>query len=164
MPNRKVILLRYCKTEKGWRRYPVAMGKNGRVRADFVLVDGQPRAYPEGHYELRLYQGTKPVYKNVGVNAQNALNARNREAHLLVAKDAAEMAGAQIVEEPGRLNLRRQLTRFVQAAEDRGAKVAAAAYRLAANEFLSDTSKTYADQITAEDITVHQRRVAKARL
>jgi hypothetical protein len=48
MANRKVVLLRYCKTEKGWRRYPVAIGGNGRIRPNYVLVDGKPREYPEG--------------------------------------------------------------------------------------------------------------------
>ena len=32
MANRTVTLIRICKTEKGWRRYPVAFGKNGRIR------------------------------------------------------------------------------------------------------------------------------------
>jgi hypothetical protein len=31
MANRNVTLVRQCKTEKGWRRYPAVIGKNGRV-------------------------------------------------------------------------------------------------------------------------------------
>lgn len=161
MANRKVILLRYCKTEKGWRRYPVAIGRNGRIRPNYVLVDGQPRQYSEGHYELRSYKGSKPVYRNVGTNAQDALQERDKEAQLLVARDAAVAGGAVLLEEKGRILLSRRADTFVQSAGDRGATVAAAAYRLAIDEFLSVTGKTYADQVTAEDIAAHHLALKK---
>jgi integrase len=155
MANRKVILLRYCKTEKGWRRFPVAIGRNGRIRPNYVLVNGELREYREGHYELRSYRGSKPVYRNVGDNAVDALAERDREAQLLVARDAATAGGAVLVEEAGRIPLSRQATKFVQSAEDRGSTVAARAYRLAIDEFLSVTGKTYADQVTAEDVAAY---------
>ena len=152
MANRKVILLRYCKTKKGWRRYPVAIGRNGRIRPNFVLVDGAPTEYPDGHYELRSYKGSKPVYRNVGNNAQDAMSERDREAQLLVARDAAVAGGAVLVEEAGRIPLARQAAKFVQAAEDRGSIVAAKAYRVAIDEFLLVTGRTYADQVTLDDV------------
>jgi integrase len=167
MANRKVVLLRYCKTEKGWRRYPVVTGKNGRIRPNYVLVDGQPVEYPEGHYELRSYQGSKAVYRNVGQFAAEAVLERDRESQLLVARDAAVASGAVLVEEAGRVPLRRQATKFVQAAEDRGSIVASKAYRLAVDDFLSITGRTYADQVTPEDIAAHhlalKRRGSSAR-
>jgi integrase len=161
MANRKVILLRYCKTEKGWRRFPVAIGRNGRIRPNYVLVDGEPREYAEGHYELRFYQGSKPVYRNVGDNAQDALLERDKEAQLLVARDAATAGGAVLVEEVGRIPLSRQATKFVQAAIDRGSLVAADSYRLAIAEFLKDSGRTYADQVTADDIAAHHLALKK---
>lgn len=155
MANRKVVLLRYCKTPKGWRRYPVAFGKNGRIRPQYVLVNGIPTEYPEGHYEIRFYQGSKAVYRNVGNNGADALNARDREAQLLVARDAAIAGGAVLVEETGRIPLSKQVTKFIKAAEDRGSTVIAKAYRLAIDEFLSSTGRTYADQVTVDDIAGH---------
>ena len=161
MANRKVTLLRYCKTEKGWRRYPVAVGRNGRIRPNFVLVDGCAREYPEGHYEIRSYEGSKPRYQNVGNNAADALQRRDQEAQLLIARDAATAGGAVLVEEAGRVPLSRQLTKFVQEAEDRGSLVASKAYRLAGEEFLSVTARTYADQLTSDDLTAHQLALKK---
>ena len=161
MANRKVVLLRYCKTENGWRRYPVAMGKNGRIRPNFVLVNGFAREYPEGHYEIRSYRGSKPVYRNVGTNAADALLERDRQAQLLIARDAAEASGAVLVEEESRTPLSRQAALFIQAAEDRGATVISNSYRLAIDEFLSVTGRTYADQVTAEDIAAHQLALKK---
>ena len=156
MANRKVVLLRYCKTEKGWRRHPVATGKNGRIRPNFVLVAGFAREYPEGHYEIRSYQGSRPIYRNVGNNAADALNERDKEMQLLIARDAATAGGAVLVEEAGRVSLYKHATRFVQGARDRGAAVIAGSYQLAISDFLLITSRVYADQVTAEDIAKHQ--------
>ncbi|MGD0737744.1 MAG: hypothetical protein ABR976_21635 [Terracidiphilus sp.] len=64
MANKKVILVRLCKTAKGWRRYPAAVGKNGRIKPNFVIVDGQEREFKEGRYQLRTYEGTRMVYKD----------------------------------------------------------------------------------------------------
>ena len=66
MPNRKVTLVRLCKTESGWRRYPAVIGRNGRVRPNFVVVDGRQREYPEGRYQLRMYEGSRMIYRDVG--------------------------------------------------------------------------------------------------
>lgn len=44
MANRTVTLIRICKTEKGWRRYPVAFGKNGRIRPGWVMVGEEPES------------------------------------------------------------------------------------------------------------------------
>jgi hypothetical protein len=36
MANRKVTLLWFCKTSKGWRRFSVLMGANGRIKHGYV--------------------------------------------------------------------------------------------------------------------------------
>jgi integrase len=126
-----------------------------------VLVDGKPREYTEGHYELRSYQGSKAVYRNVGNDAGEALAAQKRDSHLLVARDAAVASGTVLVEETGRILLSKQADKFVQAAHDRDANVVARAYRLAINEFLSVTGKTYADQITGDDLTTYHLALKK---
>lgn len=161
MANRKVKLLRYCKTELGWRRYPVAVGRNGRLRPSYVIVDGRQREYPEGHYELLYYEGSKAIYENVGSNAAEALAARDRKIHLLSAKASASLAGAKLLEEPGRAHLSKQLTRFVTKTEDRGSLVAAKGYRFAGEEFLSIVGKSFADEITDEDIGLYHRQLRK---
>src|SRR4051794_4247797 len=121
MANRKVTLLWYCKTPNGWRRYPVVMGGNNRIKHGYVKVDKVLTHYPEGRYELRLYEGTKPIWKRAGVNAGDALAARDREVHLLTTKDAASKAGVKVIEETGRLYLRRAAREFEDDAKDRNA-------------------------------------------
>ena len=73
MANKKVSLLRYCRVDKDgvsvWKRYPAAIGRNGRIRPEFVVIDGQQVHCPAGHYELRYYEGRKLRYENAGDNA-----------------------------------------------------------------------------------------------
>jgi integrase len=139
------------------------MGGNGRIRPNYVLVDDKPHEYAEGHYQLRFYEGSKPVYRSVGNNAQDAMIERNKQAQLLIAKDAAVASGTLLVEEADRISLSKYADRFVQAAHDRDAHVVAKSYRLAIDDFLSGTGRTYADQITTEDITGHHKALRKTR-
>ena len=124
MANRKVTLVRLCKTEKGWRRYPAVIGKNGRVRPGYVLVDGHEREFPVGRYQLRTYEGARMVYLDAGENAATAATARAKAEHKLTAKIEAKAAGVKLEEDaPGRVSLARGLSRFIGAAEDGGGGV-----------------------------------------
>jgi hypothetical protein len=155
--NRTVTLVWYCKTEKGWKRLPAVIGGNGRVRPRYAHQDGKLVEYPQGHYELRYYQGSKVRYEPIGDNAAEALLKLHQKERFLNAQDAAQDAGAVLVEEPSRINLQKQLDRFIQATQDRGSAVAAKAYKLATADFLTVTGKTYADQLTADDMRLYVR-------
>lgn len=72
--------------------------------------------------------------------------------HLLTAKDAAGAAGVRVVEEPNRLYLRMAALRFQDDAKNRGALEAAEVNRLVTEEFISITGRTFADEVTREDI------------
>src|SRR5260370_6312191 len=153
MGNGTVTLVRRCKTEKGWRRYPVAFGKNGRVRPGWVLVGDEPEYYEQGRYELRLYEGSRLVYVPAGESAGEALAARDRMEHKLAAKESARAAGMLLpAEEPGRVNLLAKAREFVRDAEQRGATVAANMNRLVTSEFLRIVKKSYADEICRDDL------------
>jgi hypothetical protein len=154
-----VLLLRYCKTERGWRRYPAAVGRNGRIRSGYALVSGEPVLYAECHYEIGFYKVFKPVYRNVGETHKmlcwHATGKRNRWLRGML---------LSLAEEAGRIPLSRQATKFVQAAEERDAIVVSKAYRLAIDEFLSQTGRTYADQVTADDLAGHHLALKRARV
>jgi integrase len=161
MANRKVTLLRQCKTDNGWRRYPAVIGKNGRVKPNYVIVAGEEREFKEGYYQTRSYVGSRTVIRNVGDRASDALAALDREVRLLAAKESAVAAGVQIMEEPDRVTLSNQLTKFVRVVGDRGAEVAADVYRLSADEFLFVTGRIYSDQITSDDILHYHNSLRK---
>jgi hypothetical protein len=144
--NRKVTLVRNCKTPDGWRRYPVAFGKNGHVKPDVVIVEGQEQRFSEGVYQLRSYEGSRMVYKTVGANAQDAVAAQRREMKLLVAREHATAAGAKIVEEPGRVYLRRAIRLYVQDRENQGRLEAKEHAERVGDEFMQVSGKTFLDE------------------
>ncbi len=162
MANLSAKLIRICKTPQGWRRYPAVIGKNGRVRPGYVSVGSQMEYFSVGRYEIRKFDGKKPVYIPVGEDATDALQALHKEKQLLAAKHLlADVPTVQLVEEPGRAVLAKQLQRCVTAAQDRGATVAAAAYQRCSEEFLLVTGKVYVDQITADDLTDYHKALRK---
>lgn len=152
MPNLKAVLIWYCRTPRGWRRFPVLMGKNGRVRPGVVMDNGKEATYLEGRYELRTYEGSKPVYKRAGENAMDALTARDRETALLATRHSAVAAGAKIIEEVGRTYIRRAAGLYIQDCENRHATEAAEQARLVTDEFMEVSRKTFVDELTRDDI------------
>jgi integrase len=160
MANLKVTLVRLCRTEKGWRRYPPMVGKNGRLRPKWVLVNGHPQEFPEGRYQLRTYQGSRMIYRDVGEDAAAAATAQIKAEHILAAKAEAKAGGIRVEDEaPGRVRLSRALRQFTQATEDRGAYKTALIHQRMCSDFLRIIGKTYADEITAEDLLRHQREL-----
>jgi integrase len=153
MTNKKAVaLMWYCRTPKGWRRFPVVLGGNNRVKHGYVKVDGVLQHFPDGRYEIRLYESRKKVYKRAGDNAADAMAARDREEHLASAKQLAEVAGVKIVEEPGRLHLRKAALKFEDEAKERGAMEAAEVNRNVTAEFLAVTGLVYADEVTRDHV------------
>jgi integrase len=144
-----------CKTPEGWRRYPAAFGKNGRIRPGHADVRGGQVPFPESRYELRFYVGRKVVYKSVGTNAQDALAARDRQEGLMVARDAARASGATLVEkETARKNLLTEKQRWIDRLEARGKLRAVETMGVSIDDFLAASELIFADQIT-EDTMLH---------
>jgi integrase len=152
MPNSRVTLMRRCKTENGWKHLPVAKGRNGRIRPDYVLVEGQQVCYPEGYYELRFFEGRKLRYENVGTNAARALNALLAKEKLLRAKTAAQDAGVVLVEVPGRTYLRKAALMYITDRKNQGHKEAARDAEVVTGEFISHCGKTFLDEVTKDDV------------
>jgi integrase len=160
--NLTASLVRVCKTPLGWRRYPAVIGKNGRVRPGFVKVGDQIVEYPVGRYEVRKYIGKKLVYVPAGEHAGDSLEILQNETRLMAAKDIlADVSGIQLVEQPERFVLSKQLRLFLDATLDRGSTVAARTYRLASEEFLKVIERTYVDQVTADDILKFHKALHK---
>lgn len=80
--NRECNISKRVKTSQGWRYCPVVLSANGRVKPDYVTVNGKPERHPEGSYYLDWRDGSKRVRERVA-DAQDA-NARRlrKEAEL----------------------------------------------------------------------------------
>jgi integrase len=152
MANKRVSLVRKCKTPDGWKRYPVVMAANGRVKTDTVRVAGVEATFPVGHYELGSYAGSKRVWTKVKGNASNALAALKNAQKIANAVATADDAGVEMVVDPKRTLLRDAHPRFVAAAVARGSHEAAEIYDRTLKDFLAGCKKTYAEELTHDDI------------
>lgn len=151
--GKAVGLVWYCKTERGWLRFPVVIGGNNRIKKGYVNVDGEEKYFPDGRFQIRKYIDRKVIYLNVDGDAStDAVAARDKEASLVAAKHAADAAGAKLVEEPSRIYLRKQALKFQQDALDRNALEAALVKRLVTDEFIQTTGLTFADEVRREHV------------
>jgi integrase len=157
-----VTLVWMAKTESGWKRFPVVTGRNGRVKKGAVLNEGKEVIYPDGYFQLRYYEDRKTKYRNVGVNATEAVNECDRLQLLSNAKASAMSAGVTVNEPTARKIIKTEAAKFAKAAEDRGAMEAAAVNRAAINEFQKANPKlTYVDEITSDSAIAFWRFLAK---
>jgi integrase len=134
--EKELPLMWLCKTPGGWKRYPVLMAKNGRVRTSWVMVDGKEEHYPEGRFQIRVYKDGKRTWENAGNDATDALNERARLSLRREAEAKAAAAGTTVVEEKGRIAIRPATTRYLQRCEDLEAEQAAISYGVALNDFM----------------------------
>ncbi len=78
--SKDVNLTKRVQTSKGLRYRPVALSANGRVKPDFVMVNGQQERHPEGAYYLEWRENGKRVRLSVGKDAADATARRLRKA------------------------------------------------------------------------------------
>jgi integrase/recombinase XerD len=79
MANREVNLTKRIQTQHGMRYCRVVLSANGRVKPDYVYVNGHQERHPEGAYYLEWREGSKRVRFSVGKDAQDAAAGRLRK-------------------------------------------------------------------------------------
>jgi hypothetical protein len=85
--NTQVNLTKRIRLADGSTRFcPVVLAANGRIRADYVLVDGKPEHHPEGRYYLDWYEGSRRIRRSVGTNPAQASAKRHLQEGILAAK------------------------------------------------------------------------------
>jgi len=86
--NRQVNLTKRVQTPHGMRYCPVVLSANGRVKPDYVYMDGRQERHPEGAYYLEWRVGSKRIRLSVGKDPQDAATQRLRkEAELNAANN-----------------------------------------------------------------------------
>jgi hypothetical protein len=74
--NRRVSVWKYvCLKNGGWRYCKPTLAKNGKIRSDLVIVKGEAEHHPEGNFYLHRYDSGREIWKRVGPNAQDAVDA-----------------------------------------------------------------------------------------
>jgi integrase len=77
--NREVNLTKRVQTPHGWRYCTVVLSANGRVKPDFVIVNGKQETHKEGAYYLEWREGSKRVRLSVGKDPADASARRQRK-------------------------------------------------------------------------------------
>src|SRR5260370_26284822 len=78
----KYVKLRGAASEK-WRFCPVVRTGNGRIRPDYVLIDGRPELHKEGAYYIEWYLDGRRYRESVGKNPSEAFAVAERKAQVL---------------------------------------------------------------------------------
>ncbi len=82
MPNtqsREVNLTKRVQTAKGLRYCPVVLSSNGRIKPDFILINGKREHHSEGAYYLEWRENGRRVRLSVGKDATDAGARRQRK-------------------------------------------------------------------------------------
>lgn len=81
--NKRANLLKHVKSDSGWRYCPVVRLRNGSVRPNYVLVNGEAEHHPEGFYSIEWYENSRRCRQAVGREASEAQAALERHLHRL---------------------------------------------------------------------------------
>ena len=149
--NKTVSLTKRVNVEGIGTRYcPVVFAANGRVKADYVVVDGQQEFHKEGAYYLSWYVGKQLKRMSVGTDATTAGARQHRQESILAAR-----ANGVTVNDPTDTNsplLVNVAADYLTEIEAQKKPATHKSYRNAMRLFLECCSKQTLAEITREDM------------
>jgi integrase len=86
MANRRVTIWKYVLTSKGWRYCRPAVGRNGKIKPDWVVVNGKQEEHKEGAYYIRYRAGEKQVWERSGGGSAQVVHKAEIKKTYLAAK------------------------------------------------------------------------------
>ena len=146
--SKEVNLTKRVQTTKGPRYCPVVLSANGRVKPDWVIVNGQHQRHPEGAYYLEWRQNGRRVRLSVGNEAQDAAAQRHRKEAELNATNN----GISIIPENGHRSLAAAVADYLEEIELTKKKKTHAAYSIAMNYFLESCNKLHIEDVKRRDL------------
>lgn len=155
------LMIRYRDYTGTWRRALAATAKNGRIRAGYALVDGQPIKCEKYTYHVRYYVNGQAAYESVGTNATEAEAKRRLLQQQRRIKSEAQVANLTVVEAPERKTLKGTADDYIKAKDEGGFTEAAMQARLVTREFLESTKKRFVDELKSDDVTNYHRVLRK---
>jgi integrase/recombinase XerD len=150
MANRQVNLTKRVQTPDGMRYCAVVLSANGRIKPDYVHVNGHEERHPEGAYYLEWREGAKRVRLSVGKDAQDAAARRLRkEAELNAINN-----GVSVLPEngDGRRSLAATVADYLEEVKLGKKSKTLAAYRTALGYFTESCRKMNLEEIDRKDL------------
>src|SRR2546428_336607 len=150
--NREASLSKRVLTSKGLRYCPVVTSKNGRIKPDTVIVDGQEEQHPEGAYYISWYVGRKLMRLSVGKDAADASARRlSKEADLrgsCESNDDSNDARPTL----NKIRIVDAIDEYLSETKMTRTSATHSAYELALRNFTDSCSKTLLHEITRADL------------
>ena len=148
----RVNLTKRVKVGDGLRYCPAVISANGRVKPDWVVVDGTEEKHPEGAYYLEWRDGGKRVRLSVGKSAVTAQNRRLRKETEL----RAISQGVSIVASPDGEGTKRSIsvaaTSFLEEIKLTRKTKTYKGYEIALAYFQESCSKRYLEDLEKIDL------------
>jgi len=149
--SKDVNLTKRVKTSNGTRYCPVVLSANGRVKPDFVIVNGQPERHTEGSYYLEWRENGRRVRLSVGKDAADAAARRqSKEAEL-----NARNNGVAVVpdsRENGHRSIAAAVAEFLEETKLTKKPKTLAAYKTTLNYFTESCPKLFVNDIERKDL------------
>lgn len=146
-----VNLTKRIDTPDGRRFCPVILGAGGRVKPDWVLVNGREEKHPAGIYYLDWYEDGTRRRVAVGADATAAYNSRNRKQSELEAIAQGLVVTDPVAEDP-RAFLRAAAKDFLEDIHLSRQRKTWMGYCLSLKYFKQSCSKTYIEDIERKDL------------
>jgi integrase/recombinase XerD len=151
VPNRECNLTKRVRTDQGLRFCPVVLSANGRVKPNWVIVNGREERHIEGAYYIEWRDGSKRIRVSVGKDASDA-NARRlrKEAELNAVNNGVSVAD----EGPGskRRLIASAVAEYLDEIKITRSEATHSAYELALRNFTESCPKTYLEEIDRSDL------------
>lgn len=96
MANREVNLTKRVLVDGKFRSCQPVFSDNGRIKQDWVLVNGKPEYHKEGSYYLRWREDGRHIRTSVGKNAADALARQIKQEQILRTK----AMGVEVLDTP----------------------------------------------------------------
>ena len=149
--SKEVNLTKRVKTNNGMRYCPVVLSANGRVKPDFVIINGQPERHPDGAYYLEWRENGRRVRLSVGKDAADATARRQRKEAELNARNN----GVAVVPdngENGHRSVATAVAEFLEETELTKKTKTLAAYTTSLNYFTESCPKLFLKDIERKDL------------
>jgi integrase len=140
-------------TKNGLRYRPVVLSANGRIKPDWVIVNGIEERHPKGSYYLEWREGSKRVRQSVGADAANANARRQRkEAELNALNHGIEVVTPDNEGRSKQRPISDAITTYLAEIKISRRSATHSAYMLALRNFTASCTKAYLEEIDRVDL------------
>jgi integrase/recombinase XerD len=151
--NLRVNLTKRVQTVDGPRYCPAVVSNNGRVKPDWVMVEGREEKHPEGAYYLEWRDGGRRVRLSVGKDAAQAHTQRLRkEAELNAVSKGITIREGSDADEAGKRPMILAAADFLEEVKLTKQEKTFEGYDIALKYFQESCSKRYVQDVEKIDL------------